>query len=216
MARARAQTAHLLKLVGKLVARWNDLEWGLRYILFAISYDRLTAAILTADAQAVNLMNAVRIMASERDITTSRINVGLSEAAQKEGIRVKLIEPISPHVHHLLDCIDRLREFRNFYVHGITTPRGKAKPFSVHGITARVRLAMYHQVITKDDLTNLIKQTDEIFRYAEGVYKAILANASAKLNERPTWPKKPPLPDRLVKPRLNLQDELPPPQSLPD
>lgn len=211
MAKLRSQIGRQLTLIGTLAARWNDLEGAIRFLAAHVAPDSLTANMLIVDMQAGQLVTTTRMLADEMEHFNKRTNASLLEKKQK-GIKVKLYEPMFEHVDFLLDCFDTLREYRNYYVHGVVIPKS-AKYLTVTSITARKGVSFHQRAVNSEALEKLIRQIDDFLRYVARLIKAIKRNNSMKTSERPTWPKRPPVPDKLSRHRTNLRDVLFPPLS---
>jgi hypothetical protein len=175
--------------IGKLAVRWNDLELVLKLLIFALSKRGIfVAAILAADMQIIGLLNLIRTLASEYDISNHRINESLKITARKEKIKMKIFDAVAGHVHHLIDGVDIIREYRNYYVHGILSPtKGQ---FSVGGMSGRQRFSIHHRQITLTELRDTTKQIESLVRYGRKLVACIEANENPKFSVRPTWPKK--------------------------
>jgi hypothetical protein len=131
-----------------------------------------------------------------------------SEKQLREYIGPRQVEPVAPHVNHLIDITDRLREYRNYYVHGINRPV-QGSGFRVRSQTSRNKFVIFEQPITVADFGPLTAQIKRAIDYGIRVYEGI-ASAHSHLRERsagpPTWPEKPPLPDKLKKRPRSLRD----------
>jgi hypothetical protein len=207
----------LLIQVGKLVLTWNDLDQWIRHLIYLIAMnDALTVMVLTADMRTSAALNALRALTIEQDATAIR-SFRRRAAKHPDLFRPGETGPqaAAPHVQHFIDYVDRLREYRNFYVHGIGNPNPD-QGFQATGKTARGRLSAFKKAITPRDLELLTGQIQECIRYALALFHAIDQNHPfarfAPGASPPTWPEKPPLPDKLKKPRLVLLDETDPPQ----
>jgi hypothetical protein len=209
--------AVLLHEMGRLVLTWNDLDWTIRNIIFFLAMDdAVSVMILTADMNTAAALNALRALAAERDALEAR-NVQSPQAIKVFGRRE--VQPILDNVKHFIEYTDRLREYRNFYVHGIRSPQ-EDKGIWARTISARGRYSMHEQPVTVADLRSLSDRIAHCIGYGIRLSHALAAaysylHFSNSAAEPPTWPEKPPLPDRLVKNRqvlLGRQDQPPPSQ----
>lgn len=200
----------LLLHLGKLIVTWNDLETLIRQVLYTLSdRDILTAAILMADMSITGLMNVLRPLAFKYDEWQRAMFVDLqSERRLRDYLGPRQIEPVAPHVNHLIEFTDRLREYRNFYIHGINRPR-PGKGFRARTQTARTKFVIFEQPITLADLQILTSEIERCIGYGFKVIDAVVM-AREHMSSRdvgpPTWPEKPLLPDRLKKLPRSQQD----------
>ncbi len=201
MPRSRVQSERVFSQLGKLVVRWNDLELQLRRLLFSLCDDWVTAAIFSVEMNMHAFLNALRIVAKEYDAHVEKLNRLIRQAAGTPH------DLVSEHVHCVADCADALRLYRNYYAHGITSPR-EGEPFTVGGINARGRLTTYDQLLTAAEMRKITVLIGRTVRYAQAVERCIAANEHPS-RARPTWPEKLPVPDKLKKPRSNLLDRIP-------
>jgi hypothetical protein len=202
-----------LGYLGLVVSLWNELEPQVRTVLVTLSPDRLTASWLAADLQIGPLINATRLMSKEIQWMHERINVTLR---RKRG-RYKLFEPFTEHVDHYLNGVDILREHRNYYIHYAVADRSDRKhlKLQISKLTARGRVSYISHPIEETALENLSFQITDYLTYGDSLLEALEKNVSKKFFERPSWPEKPPLPERLKMTHITLQDALLPRRSSP-
>lgn len=206
---SKVQSERMFAQLGKMVVLWNDLELQLKRLLVCLSDDVITVLILSTDMQASALVNAVETMAREYDVHRTKFGQFSKAVSEKTGRPPQTFEPISEHVNCVIACADKLREYRNYYAHGVVTP-GRNDPLMVGGITARGgRLDTYDAQFTVAELKRITTLIGQTVRYAERVIKCISARKDDPSQTRPTWPKKLPVPEKLKKPRTSLQDRLP-------
>jgi hypothetical protein len=199
----------LLAKIGQAVLAWNDLDQLLRNLIVLIAArDAISVMILTADMSTSAALNALSALAVEHSAVENSVrNRALADQLQR-GLGKKEAQPIVPHMLHLIEYVNLLREFRNFYVHGMRTPNSD-EGFLAQSMTARKRLSLFKQPITARDLETLTREIQKCIQYGGTIGEAI-NHARSYLQDSnqeaapPTWPEKPPLPDRLVKPRLIL------------
>lgn len=202
---------NLFTQMGRLIVTWNDLDQLIRGLIFNIAMnDLMSVMILTADMNTSAAMTALRSLAVEHDA----FELGLFKRRMADDERRDYVGPremqyIAPHIQHFLDYVDRLREYRNFYAHGINSPNSDGG-FLAQSRTARGRLALHSQIIEPSDLEAITDKIKGCIEYGTKLDTAI-AQSSSYLQRpntpSPTWPERPPLPDRLVKRRRILLDE---------
>jgi hypothetical protein len=206
----------LFTQLGRLVVAWNWLEQVMRDILYTLSIrDRLTTAILTVDMNATALMRALGTLATEHDTVETIVRKKRERSPDSftkylgETLGKKEPQPVFPHVSHFILYCDRLREFRNFYVHGILTPSDNGEAIAAT-TTARGKLSFYNETISSADLEALTIEIAACSAYGAKVAAAI-AQARAYEQKKdaapPTWPEKPPLPDSMERHRRGLLSE---------
>ena len=194
------QPPQIFTRLGELIVKWNELEGKLQSLVHYLGNDWVTAVVLTAHMGNVSLVDALRTLATERDETAKMLDkYGASWRREKHWPPLPLL---LPDVTHLITCFERLREYRNFYVHGITRT-GEGRIFIASSTSARARLTVHEMPVRVRDLIQLIKRIEAVDRYASGVL-----TFAARMRSRnpwdvpPTSPERPPIPDRLKKPPL--------------
>jgi hypothetical protein len=211
----------LMIQIGRLVLTWNDLDEWIRHLILLISIDApLVVSVLTADMNTSAALNALRALTVEQDASGIRHYRRMKAKANLLPPETREPEPFAPHILHFIEYVDRLREYRNFYLHGISNPKPNSG-FEARGRTARGRLSEFRKPITSTDIATLTNEIEKCIAYGEAIFRAIdqshpfarYASLSGGDFVLPTWPEKSPLPDRLVKTRLILLDERDPPQS---
>jgi hypothetical protein len=199
MPKSRAQSERIFRHVGRLVITWNDLELQFRRVLFAFTEtheDFVNVATLTADMQADALFKATKAIAKEQEAFRTRLNQFLHAIAEKTGHPRLHYELPSEHVDHLCRCADRLRLYRNYYAHGITSPFGPAS-YTLSGITARVGLQTHDSPIKIRELSRTIAAINRTMRYAQKLERCISQYRNGE--GTPSWPKKIPIVPELKK-----------------
>ncbi len=190
-----------LTSLGNLILRYNNAEERSRSLLVDLTTARpktvrgiMLAKITTVELGAVGITHALQCYA-------------------KDVVESKFREPIL----HAADYMDRIREYRNFYVHGIGTiintdsgPKG-----FLHTDSAKGSLKEHKTVISKEDIDGIAKHCDVAARYLNylGVYLAYLTGDWEPGWPKPKLPSKPPLPDRLKKPVRHWTEYFPQRQS---
>jgi hypothetical protein len=201
----------LFTQLGRLVIAWNELEHTIRGVIFMLTLrDPVTAIILTADMNASALMQALRTVALEYDSTQEAMHRD-KQANEffSKALPERALQQVSPHVSHFLEYCDRLRDFRNFYVHGIRVPDPKVGPVA-RSMSARKRLSFYSASISVSDIEKLTARIMDCAAYGNAVETAIGQADLYRWQKDalpPSWPEKPPLPDVLSKPRQGLRGD---------
>jgi hypothetical protein len=185
----------------------------MRDIIFMLSIrDAITATILTADMNATALMKALGTIAAEHDTMESHLlhkRQAPDYAYKFLSVGAKEPQPVFPHVSHFIAFCDRLREFRNFYVHGIITPDPKGGAIA-RSTSARGKLSFYRESISVSDLESLTERIATCVAYGTNVCTVIgqiSAYSSDKDAVPPIWPEKPRLPNSMARRRRGLLDE---------
>ncbi len=125
--------------IGELVVSWNIAEGVLKTILVALCGENPKTWILTAELGNVALENAVR-----------------SASAALAPDKLKM------HIDHAVEWFSRLREQRNYLVHGIQSVRlEKGDPVGIISrVSAKKSLTLHQEYLTTiriDDLTKQIR-----------------------------------------------------------
>lgn len=181
-----------LAAYGEVVMEWNQTEAGARRFLFdLIGGQDASSYILLAHLGNVSLTDAI--------------------SAYKEMRSPALVE----HIDHYCAYFDRLREYRNYYVHGLMLVSrdwsNGAEKFcgEIEQITAKGRLAQTDDKVTVEDLNQLKNWMTELATYSF-VVRAEFNPQSRPAGLNPLTPqRKPPLPDRLQKNRRFPLGEVP-------
>jgi hypothetical protein len=176
--------------IGEIVVKWNDAENFMNAILVELCGSNPKTWILTAELGNVGLENALRTAAAD-------------------------IAPIHlrEHLDHAIEWFSRLRETRNYYVHGIrriTTDKGGTPLGIIQQVSAKSALVFHNEDLPLDRLRTLSGRINEltIFLLAINVYlHQMIAQEHFHGPPPSPLPRMPPLPDRLVKPRRYLQGD---------
>ena len=185
MAKTYVKHKSLLAKLGLLVVKWNQFETLTQTVLEALIGGGEKTYILTAHMGNVSLCDAIRTMGNE--------------FAPDEA---------KTHLTHLLDLFERLREYRNYYVHGISdlTEASDGLPIGVaQSLSAKARLVLHQGRVDEADLDAMVKRLREANQYVTHVIillwemndKALLKALGA------SFLRKPPLPDLLRRNRLH-------------
>jgi len=184
--------------IGEVVVKWNDAENVTKAVLIELCGSNPKTWILTAELGNVGLENALRTAAAD-------------------------VAPIHlrDHIDHAIEWFSRLREKRNYYVQGvrrITTDRRNAPIGIIKQISAKSALVFHDELLSIDDLLDLIEQVHEFLIFALAInihlHEMLVQERSHGPPPSPL-PQMPPLPDRLVKPRRYLQGDKHPREKSP-
>lgn len=181
-----------LAAFGEVIMEWNQAEARARRFLFElIGGHDASSYILLAHLGNVSLTDAI--------------------SAYKEIRSPELVE----HIGHYCTYFDRLREYRNYYVHGLmlVSPDWSTGVPNFCGeieqITAKGRLAQTDDKVTAEDLKQLKNWMIELATY-DFVVRAEFNPQSRPAGLIPLTPqRKPLLPDRLQKTRRFPLGEVP-------
>lgn len=186
----------LLTKLGLLVVEWNRLESCAQLMVYALAGADERIDILTAHMGTVSLSDALRTLAAE---------CGPPKA--------------KPHIDHFLALFERIRDYRNYYVHGlrllVSDKDGRPVAMS-QSQSAKARLVIHEGTITDSELQTCIDHIEATLQYAGHIFTLLWGAdkvVGAKLGA--SFLQKPPLPDKLQKPRRFRQDGKPQPRSFP-
>jgi hypothetical protein len=127
---------HILFLarLGEIVVSWNQLQASLQLMVYRLAGGH-RADILTAHMGAVSLSDGLRTLSTEFGP-----------------------EELREHIAHFLELFDRLRAYRNHYVHAVLMigRSDEDKPIGFAQTTIAKRRLMLHQAsVTIDELDRL-------------------------------------------------------------
>ena len=180
--------------LGVFLVTWNDVENSLRQLLIALCGASPQIWILTAALGGPSLENALKSGAT--DIAPPKLK---------------------PFIEHCVEWFDRLREYRNYYVHSI---HGVAPHFSgkVVGVasqtTAKTRLAIHQEFIFEERISELITWINSLNVFCSDILFHVSAHPLTEFSNGtpfPPLPEMPKLPIKLEKPRANFTAD--PPQA---
>jgi hypothetical protein len=175
------------KAIGDLVLHWNKTEGTVRGLLSTLcapqsETSRVCAEILTVEIGNVALTNAIRSIA-----------------------RALYSEELEEHLICCAEYLDRLRAYRNYYVHSIkgatdtqTGPIGIATQ-----VVAKSRYALNWDLVETRDIETVTRRCIYLHRYAH----TLTLHVEDVINDSPApqeLPDKPPLPDVLKKQATRL------------
>ena len=174
-----------LATLGSLVVCWNHLEASLQSMVYALGGAGSRTDIITAHMGNVALCDALRVLSAEFGD-----------------------DMLKPHLVHFIELFDRVRTYRNYYVHGVRhlglDQQGAVVGMS-QSISAKTRLILHQETVTEENLKACNLQIEKGRRYADAIISN-LWQIDRSLDEEQSLSslQKPPLPDKLRKPRLPL------------
>jgi hypothetical protein len=192
LSKAPEREIHFLARLGEMLLAWNSVEGWMRGILsWQLGRgDKMQA--LTAHMSNVALTETLRTFAADfsNDV-------------------------VGPHIAHACEYFDRLREYRNYYAHSalLMWPDNVEARAYLHQATAKGRFALHQTFIRIGDVEALIARCQTLHAYASALVTIGPDGVARAPEQQPTLLEKPPLPDRLKKPRLLPRAQVPPPQS---
>jgi hypothetical protein len=173
--------------IGALVISWNRAESILKVLLIALCGANPKTWILTAELGNVGLENALK--SASADLAP---------------------EELKDHIDHAVEWFSRLREFRNYYVHGINRigiVNDEMVAF-LGQVSAKTALSWHEEYLPVDRIIELDRQFADFISFASGIELHLYAALKVETRREPPLPplpQMPPLPDRMVKPRRYLQ-----------
>lgn len=183
---------HLLARLGEMLLEWNTAEDWLQGLLLNEMGRSDKMQVLTTHMSNVAVTDALRTLAA--DFSTPEM---------------------APHLTHAAELFDRLREYRNFYAHAsiVQWPDTKGARIYLHQATARGRFSLSQTFVRGQEIEELIEQCMALSRYASAITGWYPMRGDPDYSQSLSSLEKPPLPDRLQKPRLFPQAPKPPPHS---
>lgn len=181
------KTRDLEAALGRSVIAWNHFEASIEMIIYGLSGGGKRTDVLTAHMSSVTLANVLSTLAN--DFSSDQLQ---------------------PHLLHLVEGFERLREYRNYYFHGIRligfTEAGEAEGLA-QTTSARSRLTLHQASISIAQLNEFTAACRTALGHASAVITEIWEVSKLPGAELPGLPPEmPPLPDRMQKPRLFLRD----------
>ncbi|MBM7043584.1 hypothetical protein [Rhizobium lusitanum] len=176
-----------LALFGLVVMDWNVLEAAIELITYRLAGGGGHIEVLTGHLGALGMNEAMKTLSTEFGPADLRNDIA-----------------------HLAEMFDRLREYRNYYVHGIRLLGAGGDSGPVIGLsqstTSKSRLKLHQAIVTKDELMVLSGQLDECKRFADWLTVKLYGIEGPEMPILPR-PDTPALPVRLKKPTIFLTDQ---------
>jgi hypothetical protein len=188
------QMEFLLAFAG-MVCSWNSAEQRLRKFLESFCGGGLQTmnnpypgpSILVFELGSVGLANGLRTFANE-----------------------SLKGPQAEAVIHAVNFYERLREHRNYYVHGIlfvVDLEGRVGGL-IDYRTAKGSVSWFNDLVSIEKIRQTAEWCVQLTNFVNSLDFAMFFPLHAS---QIPWPDKPPLPDRLEKPRITLRGQAPQP-----
>lgn len=133
---------------------------------FVITWNRVEGAIISLLQTLIPVQEHAGWMRSA--IVVSRLDTTGVVDALRSIAKANMVEDQGDAVKNAADFFDRLRPYRNYYVHGITGGR-RFTDAGVVGIIsyldARGTLKHYHEMLKIEAITNATSQAEELIEY---------------------------------------------------
>ncbi len=172
--------------LGELIVRWNDVETNLHLLVHAFAPSS-EAAVLMTHMGTTALCDALRTFALKHTE-----------------------EPKRGTLLHFIEFFERMREYRNFVVHGIGHHGDK---LAIRTFSARAGHYVHEASASEKECDNINERLETLFMFGAGLILHLAGERqpiSAPPKLRLGLPEKPQLPDRLKKPRRSLKREAAP------
>ncbi|SRR5258705_1256241 len=185
------------------IISWNNAEWAAQRILSGFVHGSIGSSVVLQHLKSVALQDALTAIA---DLLTDPQTPSSTEVAE--------------HVLHFVEGFDRLRVYRNFYVHSVKgLIRSEANPDECVGMIyeteAKKKLAWINHRLTYDELISFLANVRELGGYGDQLALYLTPSKSLAALFRPKQPlsslEKPIWPETLKKTRT-YPSKLPPPQ----
>lgn len=169
--------------LGEMIVRWNQAESEMKALLLnLVGLDTKAAWILVTELGSVSLEQALKSVAQD------------------------LAPPhLQSHIRGLVDWFSRLREYRNYYAHGIQTQVVGGGQGILAQVTAKNGLIYHGGTVSSNELEAITLKIIDFTAFAKHVgHHAFAAIHSSEDPDSPpprSLEEMPPLPDRLQKPR---------------
>ncbi len=157
---------------------------------------------------------------SARDVLKSRIltvelgTTGLADALRALAVNI-LPQDVGKSVSHAVDYFERIRSYRNYYVHGTTNILNATS--GPHGfivnMAAKGKLVEHKDRVSVPDLAFVTDHSMTLRNYVTGISCHLLWTAEFDGGSRPLLPEPPQLPKKLTKTATPLLELFPPPRS---
>lgn len=160
--------------------------------------------------------DSVRESLKSRILTAELGTTGLADALRALAINV-LPEDVGKSVSHAVDYFERVRSYRNYYVHGVTDiinstsgPHGFIINFAAKG-----KLIEHRDIVSVADLAFVTDHSMDLKNYVTIISAHLQWTVELFGGSRPPLPEPPQLPKKLTKTAIPLLELFPPPESSP-
>lgn len=157
---------------------WNHAEGTMKQIVQLLLGQSALSLAVTSEMGNIALMNAVKVAS-----------------------RAEEMEHLSEHLRHFCEGFDRLREYRNFYVHATyaSTVHEGVTAIQTLAFDGKGQIRLFNPVVTTADLTKYIAAVQQLIGYGAAIQRELGADGDglesmiraygARL-EKPEWPPK--------------------------
>lgn len=141
---------------------------------------------------------------------------GLADALRALAINI-LPQDVGKSVSHAVDYFERIRSYRNYYVHGVTSilPVKSGPHGLIVNITAKGKLVEHKDYVPVADLAFVTDHSTALQNYVTRISAHLHWTAEFVGGSHPPLPEPPQLPKKLTKTAIPLLKLFPPPESSP-
>ncbi|MET3892063.1 hypothetical protein ABIE41_003139 [Bosea sp. OAE506] len=176
-----------------VLVRWNNYEAMLSLILYSIIGGGPKADVLISEMGSTAMINAINTYAA--DFTDP---------------------PLSDHLLHSTKYFERMREYRNYYIHGIKHIGGNGSLEAgghIQTNSAKSRFVMHEQLVAPAEIVGFAEKIEIGRAHADQIISHLWGLQPGEAGVKPLGSlEKPSLPKRLEKPRQFLERSAPPPE----
>ena len=163
------------------VIEWNAAEEVAFDLLEALSPPGLGPTLAIRQLKSVPLKDTLALMAKALRISENQVG--------------------AEHLEHFVEGFDRLRAYRNFYVHCIrAVAQTNETSAELHSLEVKGNLSLVTHRLTNTELSAFCRSTMQLAHYGRSIEPFISADSPSL----PASPQKPTWPDKLKKTRDNL------------
>jgi hypothetical protein len=180
----------LAQELGMIAIGWNNIETDARSMLVAMGGEGAGLMACAAMLGNIPLINALR--------ATS-----------------KLIGSFEAEIDRFSECMDRLRSYRNHYIHGVHFTRDgehdDAYVTIIGSETSHGKYSITNEVVTREQLIYPLRHIMRLQYYGNALSQHVQAKHGAPLPVEPALPPLPPLPEipkKLVRKRMTVDEYL--------
>lgn len=180
----------LAQELGMIAIGWNNIETDARSMLIALSGDGIGVMACAAMLGNIPLINALR--------ATS-----------------KLVGSFETEIDRFSECMDRLRSYRNHYIHGVHATRDgehdDAYVTIIGSETSHGKYTITNEVVTREQLTYPLQHIMRLQYYGGALSQHVHAKHGHSLPVGPPLDPLPPLPEipaKLVRKRMTVDEYL--------
>lgn len=180
MSEPQEPAADMFAALGELVIEWNLTESWLRNLLFQFAGEWPASEILTTELGTTGVIQALQAFAAD-----------FLSVEYRDGIK------------HATKYFEILREYRNHYVHGMIYVNEDARwQGFVDSTSSKGRLVESAHVVHSPQIKAITAHCLTLTHYLQDLVSLHHGPRQEPRASLKPWPDKPPLPDRLEKPRM--------------